>query len=238
MNYQRYFKPGQQLLLKALHDTKQICYTELMSVSIVSLEGDLLLLSLPYGADAVDQYPFTEGLLFEITAQAMGLEVRTTGSFQRRFDGNQFTLQLNSDLQICQCRFTQRYDCKLGIRFSRTAKTLQTMRKIWGKNIEVLHSPEAPLIFEGFKSCPVNISSGGIRFSIKPPGNQGELCLILINLEDRKPPICTIAEVVWTCIQNESTVTVGTRFINILSEDQQRIDNYITKAMKTDSATG
>ena len=238
MNYQRYFKPGQQLLLKALHDPEQNSYTELMSVFIVSLEGDFLLLSLPYGADAVNQYPFNEGLPFEITTEAMGLGIRTTGSFQRKFGGNQFTLQLDSDLQMFQRRFSQRYDCKLGIRFSRAAKTLKTMREVWEKNIEVLHSPEAPLIFDGFKSSQVNISSGGIRFSIKPPGDQGELCLLLINLEDSKPPVCAIAEVVWTCIQDESTVTVGTRFIKILSEDQQRIDNYIDKAMQTEPATG
>ena len=233
MNYQRYFKSGQQLLLKALHDTEQNSYTELMSVFVVSVEEDSLVLSLPYGADAVNQYPFKEGLLFEITTEAMGLGVKTTGTFKKKIDGNQFSLQLNPDLQMFQRRISQRFDCKLGVRFSRAAKTLQTMREIWEKNIEVLHSPEAPIIFDGFKSCQINISSGGIRFSIKPPGNQGELCLVLVNLEDGKPPVCAIAEVVWVCMQDESAVTAGMRFINILSEDQQRIDDFIAKAKKT-----
>lgn len=233
MNYQRYFKSGQQLLLKALHDTEQNNYTELMSVFVVSVEEDSLVLSLPYGADAVNQYPFKEGLLFEITTEAMGLGVKTTGTFKKKIDGNQFSLQLNPDLQMFQRRISQRFDCKLGVRFSRAAKTLQTMREIWEKNIEVLHSPEAPIIFDGFKSCQINISSGGIRFSIKPPGNQGELCLVLVNLEDGKPPVCAIAEVVWVCMQDESAVTAGMRFINILSEDQQRIDDFIAKAKKT-----
>ena len=234
MNYQRYFKSGQQLLLKALHDTEQNKYTELMSVFVVSVEADSLVLSLPYGADAVNQYPFNEGLLFEITTEAMGLGVKTTGTFKKKIDGNQFRLQLNPDLQMFQRRISQRFDCKLGVRFSRAAKTLQTMREIWEKNIEVLHSPEAPIIFDGFKSRQINISSGGIRFSIKPPGNQGELCLVLVNLEDGKPPVCAIAEVVWVCMQDESAVTAGMRFINILSEDQQRIDDFIAKAKTTD----
>ncbi len=234
MNYQRYFKPGQQLLLKALHDTENNGRTELMSVFIVSLEEDSLILSLPYGADAVDQYPFSKGLLFEISTEAMGLGIRTTGTFEKKINGNQFTMKLDPDLQMFQRRISERFDCQLGIRFSRAAETLKTMREIWEKNIEVLHSPEAPLIFDGFKSCQVNISSGGIRFSIKPPGDQGELCLILVNLEDGKPPVCAIAEVVWVCMQDESAVTAGMRFINILSEDQQRIDNFITAAKKTD----
>jgi hypothetical protein len=233
MKYQRYFKPGQQLLLKTLRDTEKNGYAELMSVFIISLEGDSLTLSLPYGTDAADRYPFNEGLLFEITTEAMGLGIRATGTFQKKIDENQFTLQIHPDLQMFQRRVSQRFDCKLGIRFSRAAKTLQTMREIWKKNIEVLHSPEAPLIFDGFKSCKINISSGGVRFSIKPPGNQGELCLILINLEDGKPPVCAIAEVIWACIQDTSTVDVGTRFINILSEDQQRIDDFIAKEMQS-----
>ena len=232
MNYQRYFKSGQQLLLKVLDDVEKNGRTELMTVFVVSLEEDSLHLSLPYGADAVDQYPFNSGLSFEISTEAMGLGVRATGKFQQKVNGNQFTLKLNPDLEMFQRRISQRFDCQLGIRFSRAAKTLQTMREIWENNLKVLHSQEAPLVFDGFKSYRVNISSGGIRFSIKPPADQGELCLILINLNDGKPPVCAIAEVVWVCMQDETAVTAGMRFINILSEDQQRIDSFINKNKK------
>ncbi len=230
MNYQRYFKSGQQLLLKVLTEAEQQERTELMTVVVVSLEEDSLVVSLPYGKDAVDQYPFSEGLVFEISTEAMGLGIRTTGSYEKKIDGDQFSLKINPDLEMFQRRISQRFDCQLGIRFSRAAKTLQTMREIWEKNIEVLHSPEVPLVFDGFKTCRVNISSGGIRFSIKPPGDQGELCLILINLEDGNPPVCAIAEIVWACMQDESAITAGMRFINILNEDQQRIDHFIAHA--------
>jgi len=233
MNYQRYFKSGQQLLLKVQSEAEQQERTELMTVFVVSLEEDSLVVSLPYGEDAVDQYPFSEGLSFEISTESMGLGIRTTGSYEKKINGEQFALKLYPDLEMFQRRISQRFDCQLGIRFSRAAKTLQTMREIWEKNIEVLHSPEVPLVFDGFKSCRVNISSGGIRFSVKPPADQGELCLILINLEDGNPPVCAIAEVVWLCMQDESAVTAGMRFINILSEDQQRIDHFIAHAGKS-----
>ncbi|MEE4252841.1 MAG: PilZ domain-containing protein [Desulfuromusa sp.] len=227
MNYQRYFKTDQQLLLKVLNNAEKSARTELMTVFVVSLDEESLLVSLPYGADAVEQYPFREELSFEITTESMGLGIRATGHFVKKIDGNKFTIRLDSELEMFQRRISKRYDCQLGIRFSRAAKTLQTMREIWEKNLKVLYSPEAPLVFDGFKSYRVNISSGGMRFSIKPPADQGELCLILINLEDGKPPVCAIAEVVWACMQDESAVTAGMRFINILSEDQQRIDNFI-----------
>lgn len=228
MNYQRYFKTDQQLLLTVQKDAENSARTELMSVLVVSLDEDSLIVSLPYGADAVEQYPFSEELSFEITTESMGLGIRATGRFEKKIDGNRFSIRLNSDLEMFQRRFSKRLDCQLGIRFSRAAKTLQTMREIWEKNLKVLYSPEAPLVFDGFKSYRVNISSGGMRFSIKPPADQGELCLVLINLEDGKPPVCAIAEVVWVYMQEESVVTAGMRFINILSEDQQRIDNFIS----------
>ncbi|MCF6267318.1 MAG: PilZ domain-containing protein [Desulfuromusa sp.] len=233
MNYQRYFKSGQQLLLKVQNDAKEEQQrTELMTVFVVSLEEDSLVLSLPYGTDAVEHYPFSVGLSFEISTEVMGLGIRTTGIFEKKVDGNKFIVKLSPNLEMFQRRISQRFDCQLGVRFSRAAKTLQTMREIWEKNIEVLHSPEAPLLFDGFKMCRINISSGGMRFTIKPPGDQGELCLVLVNLEDGNPPVCAIAEVVWVCMQDDAAVTAGMRFINILSEDQQRIDNFIAKAKK------
>lgn len=233
MKFQRYFKSGQQLLLKATnkkHDGR----TELISVLVSALNNDHLVVSLPYGADAVDQYPFENNSNFEITTEAFGLGVMATGAFEKRLDGNRFSLKLDPDLEMFQRRISQRYDCKLGIRFSRAAKTLQTMREIWEKNLEVINKPEAPVLFDGFQEVPVNISAGGIRLTIKPPANQGELCLILINLNDGKPPVCTIAEVVWTCSPDESIMTAGMRFINILEDDQYRIDAFITAHKKHD----
>ncbi|MBN1956832.1 MAG: PilZ domain-containing protein [Desulfuromonadales bacterium] len=229
MNYQRYFKPEQQLLLQVENDLSQNARTELMTINVVSCEEDRLVVSLPYDADAVDQYPFREEMPFEITTETMGMGVRTKGRFERKINSSQFAITLHSELQMFQRRISQRFDCMLGIRFSRAAKTLQTMRHIWERNLDVLYSPEAPLIFEGFKSTRVNISSGGIRLSIKPPVNQGELCLTLINLEDGKPPICAIAEVVWMCVKDEDAVTAGMRFINILGDDQKRIDTFIDR---------
>lgn len=229
MNYQRYFKPGQDLLLRVDDEVKQDGRTELMSVTVVALEEDRLLLSLPYGAEMVNAYPFTEDMPFIITTEAMGLGVKASGRFIGKVEGNQFNLRIQPDLQMFQRRISQRLNCQLGIRFSRAARTLPTMKEIWERNLEVLHSPEAPLVFEGFKKTRINISSGGIRLSIKPPADQGELCLVLVNLEDGKPPICAIAEVVWACMEDENAVTAGMRFINILSEDQQRIEAFIKR---------
>ena len=231
MKFQRYFKSGQQLLLKA-NNPKDQGRTELISVLVSSLSGERLVVFLPYGDDAADQYPFEDISNFEISTEAFGLGVKALGKFEKRLGGSRFSLKLDPDLQMFQRRISQRYDCELGIRFSRAAKTLKTMREIWEKNLEVINKPKAPVLFEGFHKVPVNISSGGIRFTIKPPANQGELCLILINLNDGKPPVCAISEVVWTCSPDANIMTAGMRFINILANDQQRIETFIDNQKK------
>ncbi len=81
MNYQRYFKNGQQLLLRVQNDVKQDGRTELMTAFVDSSEEGFLILSLPYGADSVDQYPFRPELPFEVTSEALGLGVRAAASF-------------------------------------------------------------------------------------------------------------------------------------------------------------
>jgi c-di-GMP-binding flagellar brake protein YcgR len=227
MSLQVYFKPSQKLLLKIQGPAERQKRTELMTGYVDSVAGDLLVLTLPYGDDAVDHFPFSEGLPFEITTEALGMGIRTSAEFKAKLSGEKFSVRVTDSLQMFQRRLGPRLDCQLGIRYSRAAKSLQTMREIWERNLTVLHSPEAPLIFDGFKQTSVNISSGGIRFAVKPPANQEDLCLILINLDDSKPPICTIAEIVWTCMQNKNIVSAGMRYINILSEDQRRIEQFI-----------
>lgn len=229
MNFQRYMKQGQSLLLRVQGESSQNPRTELFAVSVVALDGNRILLSVPHLATSADDYPFEKTTRFEVTTEAMGMGVRVTGCFEKVVDNNCLAVKLESDLQLFQRQRSPRLDCELGIRFSRAAKTLHNMREIWQRNIDLLYSNDAPLVFDGFKPCRTNISSGGIRFIIKPPANQGELCLIMINLEDGSPPVCAIAETVWSCTLNDMAVKVGMRFINILSEDQSRIAAFIRK---------
>ncbi|MFO7764846.1 MAG: PilZ domain-containing protein [Pelovirga sp.] len=227
MNFKRYLKTEQQLILQSKESPSAADRTELMIVTVAAVEGNRLVVHSPYGSDIIDQYAIDTDIPVEITTDVMGMGARVTAHFTEKLSNNRFALQLDYDFSLFQRRVKERVDCNLGIRFSRGAKTINAMREIWKKNIEVLHSPEAPLIFQGFRSCPVNISSGGIRFALKPPASQGDLCLILINLDDGKPPVCTIAEVVWSCMIDDEAATTGMRFINILNQDKDRINRFV-----------
>ncbi len=231
MLYQRYFKNGQRLLLTARDRPEDDGRIELLTASMQGGEGDVFILSLPYSDDATEQYPFVAGMTFEVSSEALGLGIRVTGSIEQIIDGKRIALKINPDLQMFQRRNKPRLDCTLGIRFTRGQGTLKALRSTWEKNIQILQAPNAPIKLEGFNTCLLNLSSGGIRFVLRAPVNYAELCLMLIDLKDDKPPLCTLAEVVWTHPeQDESIVTTGMRFINILEADQKRIDRYITNA--------
>jgi hypothetical protein len=194
-------------------------------------DGDVFILCLPYSMDATEQYPFVAGMPFEISSDSLGLGIRVTGCIEKKIDGKRISIKIHSDLQMFQRRNQSRLDCNLGIRFTRGQGTLKALRTTWEKNIQVLQSPNAPTKLEGFHICPLNLSSGGIRFALRAPVNPAELCLMLINLKLDNPPICALAEVIWTSpTKDESIVTSGMRFINILAADQRRIDDYIASA--------
>jgi hypothetical protein len=232
MDFQRYFKPEQQLLLRVAGQTRG--RTELLTGYVVCCDRDEVVVSLPYGIDVVDQYPFGETVSFEISSEAFGMGIRTGADFAGRTNGSQFVLKLHSDLQMFKRRISPRLDCQLAVRFSRPAKTLQTMRDIWERNLEVLRGATSSFSRDGFARTKVNISTGGIRLAIDPPADQGELCLVLVDLDDGSPPLCAVTEIVWSCAQNETTMTAGMRFINILGEDQQRIDIFIAEQKKSE----
>ncbi len=228
MIFQRYFKVGQRVLLKAIDPDKETDRTELLTAYMDGGEDNIYILSLPYGNNATEQYPFTEQMTFEISSEAMGLGIRITGAFLEKIDGQRISLQVQADLQMFQRRDALRIDCKVGLRFTRGQGTLKALRETWEKNIQVLHAPKAKVSQEGFNPCQVNISSGGIRFGLRPPVHPAELCLMLINLNDDQVPICTLAEIVWTRPEQDETIIVsGMRFINILDEDQARLENFI-----------
>lgn len=232
MIYKRYFKNGQRILLTAL-EQKEDGRKEYLTAIINGGDESSFIVSLPYSEDAANQYPFSPGMQFEISSESLGLGVRVTSQFKKQLDGKRISLQISNDLQMFQRRNTPRIDCKIGIRFTRGQGALKALRKTWEKNIKLLHSPAAPLIFEGFKPCHVNISSGGIRFNLRPPVNTAELCLLLLNLDDGKAPVCTLAEVVWTQPgKDESIFASGMRYINILEDDQQRIADFVKKRGK------
>lgn len=228
MIYQRYFKAGQKVQLRVKQPPPPEGRNELLSASIDGGEADYFDLTLPYGPNAVAQYPFSADMPFELSTDSLGLGIKVTVTYLKSLAGNRIRVQVRHDLQMFQRRTKQRLDCTIGIRFTRGKNSLQQLRETWEKNANILAKATQPAALKGFNPCKLNLSAAGIRFSLQPPAQLTDICLMLLDLGDSKSPICVLAEIVWLSEKNEQgSVVAGMQFINIMDQDQKRIERFI-----------
>ncbi len=228
MIYQRYFKVGQKVKLRAKQPLPPEGRNELLSATLDGGAVNHFDLTLPYGLNAVAQYPFTEDMPFELSTDALGLGVKVTVSYLKPLAGNRIRVLVLPDLQMFQRRTQLRLDCTIGIRFTRAKDSLLKLRETWEKNASILSNSAQPVPMQGFKPCQLNLSASGIRLSLQPPAEQNDICLMLLDLGDSNPPICVLAEILWTSEKNEQgTIHAGMQYINIMDQDQKRIERFI-----------
>ncbi len=228
MIYQRYFKSGQKVQLRAKQPPPPEGRNGLLSASLDGGTANHFDLTLPYGPNAVAQYPFSENMPFELSADALGLGIKVTVVYQKPLAANRIRVLVLPDLQMFQRRTQPRLDCTIGVRFTRGKDSLLKMRETWEKNASILTNTRQPVPLQGFNPCQLNLSVGGIRFSLQGPAEAAEICLMLLDLGDSKAPICALAEIIWTVEKNaEGTVHAGMQFIDIMGQDQKRIERFI-----------
>jgi hypothetical protein len=228
MSFKKYFKQGQKILLQARHPDALPGRYEALTVFLHGLGPGHVDLLLPYENRHGEEYPFGPEMPVEILSDAMGLGVRLSGSFQGYQGPSLIRVNIRSDLQLFQRRLAPRLDLRTGLRFTRGRGTLRSFREQWEKNIRILETAPDLSKLPPFPDCQLNLSSGGIRFSLSAPPEIADLCLLLLTLDRQAPPICVLAEVVWVKEQaGGDRHTAGMRFISILEEDRQKIDRLI-----------
>ncbi len=84
------------------------------------------------------------------------------------------------------------------------------------------------------KSLSKDISAGGLRMILKEKLPPGLLLEIKINIPDDERLISTSGEIVWQdeiVIDREVKYETGIRFVNISTEDREKISRYIRKEL-------
>jgi len=227
MQYPKYFKSGQKILMRALAAPSG--HFEALTVLYLDHGQGFLELGVPYRAKAGEEYPFAPDMPFELLSDRLGLGLRITCTFKEYCaDGRNIRVAITSDLQIFQRRYHRRLDTTVGLRYTRGQGTLRTFREQWQKNLTILQQGGDPAKIPPFPPCKVNISPGGIRFAVNPPVEAADLCLLLIQFERTEMPVCALAEVVWMADQEvEGRLVVGMQFISILESDRKNIEKLI-----------
>lgn len=228
MPYSKYLKPGQKIMLRALAPETSAERFDALTVFLKGQGPNYFDLTLPYQLQEGEDYPFTPEMAFEILSDAMGLGIRLTGNFQSARDANQIRLTHNNDLQLIRRRTFRRRDTAIGLRYTKGRGTLRTFREQWEKNIQILNNGDNRSKLPDFPRCKVNLSAGGIRFAIKLPVAVADLCMLLLELPDGKPPVCALGEVAWLAeAGEENRCQAGMQFIQILEADRKRIEQFI-----------
>jgi len=228
--YSRYFTPGQKLQVQTVRNDNLPARRESMNVVFTNYELGYFDVAIPQAWPVNEGSPFAEGRALEIISEKYGLWFKSTASFHSQPSDRRIRLRMNNDLCIFRHRPKIRVEAQVGLRYSAQRGNLSTFHRQWRQQIDKLTSTAAALTAPTFARGRVNLSASGIRMPIHDTVQKNDLCLLMLALEDTDEPICTLTEVIWTTPrQEEQGLHAGLQFLNILQQDQQRIEQFVQR---------
>jgi c-di-GMP-binding flagellar brake protein YcgR len=233
MSYGRYFPIGQKALLKRIFAEERRTALDAITGYVTGVGVNSVDISLPYGSDAANDYPFEPGMRFELLCDSKGMGMRLQTSFQERLTSRDIRLQFAGHLEFISRRRYRRVDVTAWVGVKRGLGHLEATRSAWTEQLLQLQAGVSAAKLAEFEKHPINLAGGGIRLPLKAPVETAELTLVFLSLGDQQGVICAMAEVVWTgrpaADGNQPT---GLRFLNILEHDQKRIDRVVNDLLK------
>jgi c-di-GMP-binding flagellar brake protein YcgR len=235
MRYFKYFQQGQKVLMRAISPEPPIERFEALTAYVQECGIGYLDLTLPYRLPNDEEYPFAPGMPFEFLSTGLGLGLRMTGRFRNQQNAERIRMSINPDLHIFQRRIHRRLDIHVGLRYAKGTGKLRSLRSQWEQNVALLNDRQ-DLKLPSLPAGPVNLSASGIRFPLAPPVAVADLAMLLLRLDETQPPICALAEVVWTGHPlSDGRIPAGMQFIEILEADRLRIERYVRQAERAKS---
>ena len=222
--FNKHFKPGQRVLIHLTNPADGDDRLENISASCLAVDNGVLTLTLPYEIDAS---AFSENAKMSVISESLGLGLKAQTCFLCQQTNTSIQLRFDGDLRFFQKRPTARLNLPIGIRYSRLTGSLGVIRQQWQQHIHKLANTP-PEVIPQLPCGMVNLSSGGIRLGFRNAVDKAQLCMLLLQVEPETPPICTMAEVVWTHSKGKDTsCTAGLQFMAIMAEDQKRLEKFI-----------
>lgn len=228
MSYGKYFINGQKVFIKRIFTDEERTALDTITGYAMRSQPNQLDLALPYGSDAADSYPFEPGMLFEVLTDHKGMGLRMVASFVEKISGQDIRLQFEGNLEFISRRIYHRVDVNAWVGIRRQDGNLAEMRNRLDEHRRQIRAGTSAAEFTEFAKNLINLAGGGMRLPLKAPVNLSELILVYLSLGDKKGIVCALAEVVWAgSLQDDETQLAGLRFLNILEEEQSRIDKVV-----------
>ncbi len=239
MSYGKYFNKGQKVFIKRIFTDEERPALDTITGYAMRSQPMQLDLGLPYGCDAADSYPFEPGMRFEILTDHMGMGLRLVASFLERISSQDIRLQFEGNLEFISRRIYRRVDVNAWVGIQRAKGNLAEMRSLWDEHSKKIKGGLSAAELTEFKKYLINLAGGGIRLPLQAPVEMSELVLAYLSIGDKKGIICALAEAVWIGdVEANDTQQIGLRFLNILEEDQARIDIVVKALLERLGKTG
>lgn len=233
MSYGRYFPTGQKTFLRRVFAEGQRTALDTITGYVTGTGVNHVDFSLPYGSDAANDYPFEPGMRFELLCDNKGMGLRLQASFRERLSSRDIRLQFEGNLEFISRRQYRRVDVTAWVGIKRGSGQLAEMRRAWEESLQQLQAGVSAARLTEFQKYPINLAGGGMRLPVKAPVNPAELFLVFLSIGDKGGIICAMAEVIWAGNpEPDGTQSAGLRFLNILENDQARIDKVVNELFR------
>jgi hypothetical protein len=224
MNYDRYFSRGQNVFLINISEERDASVFDSFTGRVMLCSDDQLLLRTAYRLYSGEVLGLKPGMQFKLTTEAMGMGVQIRAELIELVSPEELKLRPLGELSVYQRRHSPRADLSLPLLLVPQKSSLAAFQREWKRVIHDLHKPAPPRL--KFTNTAINLSAGGFRINLA--AEPTHLALVVIDLQDEKSPVCAVAELVWRK-QNEELqlTTCGHRFVDILKEDQERLEEKV-----------
>jgi len=233
MSYGRYFPTGQKTFIQRVFEKSERAALDTITGYVTGTGANHVDLLLPYGSDAAEVYPFESGMRFELLCDNKGMGLKLQASFLERTSSRDIRLQFEGDLEFISRRQYRRVDVTAWVGIKRGEGNLAQMRASWETCVKQLEAGMSAADLTEFQKFPVNLAGGGIRLPLRAPIKTADLFLVFLSVGDKGGIICALSEVIWAGKpQPDGTQPGGLRFLNILQNEQGRIDKVVSSLLK------
>jgi c-di-GMP-binding flagellar brake protein YcgR len=226
MHYDKYFGRNQKVFLINISEERDEAVFNSFTGKILICDEDKILLKTAYRLYSGDVLNLKPGMQFKLTTESMGMGVQIRAELVELISSEELKLRPLGELSVYQRRQTPRADVTLPLLHVPQKSSLAAFQREWKRVVSDLHKAEPPRL--KCTSTNLNISAGGVRLDLS--NEPTHLALLVIDLQDEKPPACAVAETVWQQRDEEQNIIrCGHRFVEILKEDQERIAAVVEK---------
>lgn len=233
MDYREYFQPQQKVLLRILAGST-LSRTEVLSASLDFCSKDYFDLSLPYRMSESASALFKPGTDVSIISTAKGMGVQVDARLLKQLDAASLRLVPSGALEIFGQRRFLRADLPLRYGVVRQETDYESVRRQWREAVQAAHAGSSTLPQAvSLMTREVSLGAGGVGIRLPGPAGDGEVMLVLLDLDDGEAPIWALGEVVRNKPSSEDGLQeLGIRFNDIASIDQERIDRLVTERLR------